>query len=190
MFCCHLVGKRSSHDAGDPVVPGPQRLAEWPEPFPGPPTHTLAFSGQVALSTSKGHRRLLEGCVASAGHTSMLISGSPSKYVSGDEVQVLWDSWAKATLWPRSGPAPASAAPHRSCQHWLLLLHPGCPDAVHSVSPLSPDTCLHAQGRMPEAHLLVLPWALRDSASRGARVQSHPRYSRPVSRDIASLIPP
>lgn len=43
-----------------------------PEPLPGPPAGTLGFSGQVALPTSKGHRRLLEGCMASAGHTSAL----------------------------------------------------------------------------------------------------------------------
>lgn len=70
-------------------------------PFPESPTDTLGFSRRVALPTSEqAVRRLPVGCVASAGHTSTLISRSPSKYLTGDEVQVPWDSWARGRPLP------------------------------------------------------------------------------------------
>lgn len=112
-------------------------------PFPEPPTDTLGFSGRVALPTSEqAVRRLPVGCVASTGHTSTLISRSPSKYLTGDEIQVPWDSWARAALSPCSGPAlclcsasHVASSPGLSPSPWL----PGCRSVAYPRCPQSHD---------------------------------------------------
>lgn len=130
-----------------------QEAGRAPEPLPGPPAGTLGFSGQVALPTSKGHRRLLEGCMASAGHTSALISRSPSKYVSGDEVQVLWDSWAEATLRPRSGPACCLGSASRARPSpWPPWCRPECVPTVPRHTTARPGQ----NARGPSAHSAVV----------------------------------
>lgn len=91
--------------------------------------------------------------MASAGHTSALISRSPSKYVSGDEVQVLWDSWAEATLRPRSGPACCLGSASRARPSpWPPRCRPECVPTVPRHTTARPGQ----NARGPSAHSAVV----------------------------------
>lgn len=138
-----------------------------PRPFPEPPADTLGFSRRVALPTSEqAVRRLPVGCVASAGHTSALISRSPSKYLTGDEVQVPWDSWARGRPLPMLRTRTLflqCLTCHIITRSFSCTLAPRM--EVSSVSPLSPDTRLHTRGRPSEAQAGLCGWSC--SACRG-----------------------
>lgn len=162
-----------------------------------------AFRKKLALSgLQEGPAQAVCGCTASAGHTSTLINGSPSKYLKETRYKVLWIPGLEAAL----ALPPTSMLllrPPLAGVFLFLPRHPG----FGSAAPPPPGhgcTCKHllsgllsrcssptvGTSRVNSSDLAALSAQPLHAQPPGKRLHPYPECTLQALQEIASLVAP